>query len=413
MIKKPTTTKRVRIIGGEKSVDFRVSLGSHAGKPLVFFRKTKPDAQAHGEDLYKRYSKLGDTALTLTSGELADAASAFQILKGHAASVTLADAVRYYVTHHTKDNGVTFGQLLDAYLGGLSSDLSGVYVRTTRHYVKRFAEILGRDMQCSALTPSNVKAVLDELGGTSAKSHNNVRAALHTIFVWGMGAGLLQSNPVAGVAKRKALYKPPVFFNSEQVAAILNEGAQSNEAALYMPWLVLGFFCGLRSAEIARLDWEAVKWEDAIVRIETPKGFTRGVKPRFVTLNETARAWLTWYKQDGGTFADYAGFCRWRKTLTSYPVNADNAMRHTFATMHFALHGDLQKTAAEMGHYENVRTTLEHYRGLTPERDAKAFWSLRPRFTVEPPQLETAKTFDFFNLPNCSPTPPLLMVGSM
>ena len=43
------------------------------------------------------------------------------------------------------------------------------------------------------------------------------------------------------------------------------------------------------------------------------------------------------------------------------------------------LHGDLQKTATEMGHYENVQTTLEHYRGLTTKRDAEAFWVLRPK----------------------------------
>jgi len=42
------------------------------------------------------------------------------------------------------------------------------------------------------------------------------------------------------------------------------------------------------------------------------------------------------------------------------------------------MYKNINLTAAEMGHYDNVQTTLSHYKGLNSKRDAEAFWALRP-----------------------------------
>ena len=377
MIHKPSLTKRIRVINGAATVDWRVSLGTHAGKKIILFRQTRAEAKAVGNATYARYSKQGDAAIVLTPEQITDAIAAFRILDGHA--ITLTELARQHVAQTRKGNTkATFGELMDAYLDGLSADLSATYLRTTRHYAKHFAANVGRETPCAALSPSDLKPVLDEMGGTSAKSYNNTRNALNTVFTWGVNAGMVQTNPVAGIAKKNKIYKEPAFFNAGQVADILNEAAATEDAAPYMPWLVLGFFCGLRSTEIARLRWEDIKWDDSIIRIEKPKGYTHGVKPRFTTLNDTAREWLWPHRREAGTLGDGVGFYRWRDGLQCHPKWSNNAMRHTFATMHYALHNNLALTAAEMGHYENVRTTLEHYRGLATRRDAEAFWALRP-----------------------------------
>ena len=378
MIHSPKITKRTRTLHGEKVIDYRVSLGTHAGKKIVFFRQTRAEAKDVGNATYARYAKQGDAGIIFSAEQVADAIAAFGILEKHIADITLTELARQHVANSRRGVGkATFGKLLDAYLNGLSSGLSATYRRSIRHYAKQFETRIGRDVLCDTLTQSDVKPILDEMGEGSPKSWNNVRGALNTIFAWGMEEGIIHSTPVASIAKKIEVYAEPVFFKAQQVAQILEEGAKTKDAALYMPWLILGFFCGIRSAEIGRLNWEAVKWEQNIIRIEKPKGSTRGSKPRFVTLNETAGAWLAPYRQNSGSFADYLKFCRWRNSLKNYPPESDNAMRHTFATMHYAMYENLPKTAKEMGHGKNADTTLEHYCGLATNGEATAFWALR------------------------------------
>ena len=148
-----------------------------------------------------------------------------------------------------------------------------------------------------------------------------------------------------------------------------------------MPWLILGFFCGIRTAEINRLSWESVKWDAKTpkIRIEMPKGHLNGCKPRLVTLNEAAFSWLSLYRKDSGPIG-YAErkFLRWKHTLKNYPKKSHNVMRHTFASAHYAMFDDLYKTAKELGHYQNTQTSLNHYIGLMQDEDAEEFWALRP-----------------------------------
>ena len=54
-----------------------------------------------------------------------------------------------------------------------------------------------------------------------------------------------------------------------------------------------------------------------------------------------------------------------------------DGLRHAAATYHFALYGDAAKTAALLGE-RDIRTLLEHYKGLATEAEAEEFYALRP-----------------------------------
>ena len=53
--------------------------------------------------------------------------------------------------------------------------------------------------------------------------------------------------------------------------------------------------------------------------------------------------------------------------------------RKTFASAHYALHGDAAKLAAILGHTGGHDVLFRHYRGLMTKAEGKRFFALRPR----------------------------------
>jgi hypothetical protein len=64
---------------------------------------------------------------------------------------------------------------------------------------------------------------------------------------------------------------------------------------------------------------------------------------------------------------DQAGIKKWPK----------NAMRHSFASYHFELHGDSKKTAKELGH-RGEDLLFSHYRSLTKKGSGSQYFSIFP-----------------------------------
>ena len=64
---------------------------------------------------------------------------------------------------------------------------------------------------------------------------------------------------------------------------------------------------------------------------------------------------------------DQAGIKKWPK----------NAMRHSFASYHFELHGDSKKTANELGH-RGEDLLFSHYRSLTKKGSGSQYFSITP-----------------------------------
>lgn len=54
-----------------------------------------------------------------------------------------------------------------------------------------------------------------------------------------------------------------------------------------------------------------------------------------------------------------------------------NALRHTYASMHYAFHENEARLQAQMGH-ESAAMLHRHYRALKTKAEAARFWALRP-----------------------------------
>ncbi len=143
-----------------------------------------------------------------------------------------------------------------------------------------------------------------------------------------------------------------------------------------LPHIVISAFAAIRSAEIARLEWADVLWEQGYIEIKAAKAKTKA--RRLVPLLPNLRAWLEPYRERTGLvcqlpntavrlnyLGEKAGF-GWRQ----------NALRHGFASYRLAQVQDAAKVALEMGN--SPEKLFRHYRELVTPTAAQTWVNIHP-----------------------------------
>jgi len=231
--------------------------------------------------------------------------------------------------------------------------------------------------------------------GWGPKTRNNYLGDVRAFFAWAMREGLCTMNPTLQIEKSRMGDDEIATLTVGQCELLLR-GALKQRTM--MGFVVLGLFGGLRPAEIQRLDWSAVDLHERTVVIAGAKAKTR--RRRVVDLSVNAVAWLRAgvpASQRAGLICGTFWDARWRmfrrslgwavgsceKGMTERKVKAvqgdwpHNALRHTYASMHHALHQDEAKLQAQMGH-ESATMLHRHYRALKTRKEAERFWALKP-----------------------------------
>jgi len=172
-----------------------------------------------------------------------------------------------------------------------------------------------------------------------------------------------------------------------------------------LPWIVLGAFAGVRSAEIERMDWEDIDWNANLILVHSKRvgrGKIRAHNDRTIPMTENLKSWLSPFRTCSGNILHSLGVKNIYEDLDNITKkirqrNTDfewkpNANRHSFATYYLALTGDASQTALACGH--NPSMLLRRYKtitvnGRTVTREmAKEYFSLAP----ESVQTSTEKT---------------------
>lgn len=231
--------------------------------------------------------------------------------------------------------------------------------------------------------------------GWSAKTRNNYLGDVRAFFSWAMREGLCTQHPVMEIAKARLGDEEIGTLTVAQCELLLRGALKKPEM---MGFVVLGLFGGLRPAEIQRLTWSAVDLDEGTVIVAGAQAKTR--RRRVVDLGENAVAWLRRAGVRAGASSTICGSfwdARWRMFRRSLgwavgsrekgmvekkvkPVHGEwphNALRHTYASMHYAMHQDEAKLQAQMGH-ESAAMLHRHYRALKTRKEAERFWALRP-----------------------------------
>ena len=146
-----------------------------------------------------------------------------------------------------------------------------------------------------------------------------------------------------------------------------------------LPGLALGFFAGIRRAELGRLDWSEIDFDELHIEIKAAKAKT--TSRRIIKLRDNLRQWLTPLRQHEGPVMPSEAI--WRAGVAEAMKAAriaewpHNAARHSFASYHLAAFQDAAALALEMGH-SNTKMIFEHYRALVSPKAATAYWSIAP-----------------------------------
>jgi len=247
-------------------------------------------------------------------------------------------------------------------------------------YLRIQASVLGLfekaspDVLAHEITASQIEAWL-ATRGESLRTRRNYQADIRNLFNFAVRRGYVATNP-AGRLEKIILDEKPVEILTVAQAARLLEAAEVSGGTM-TPFVAIGLFAGLRTREIAVLDWKDVDLAEKTITVHAAKTKTRA--RRIVEVSENLKAWLPPYLAKSGHVAPD----HYRQKFEDVRRDAGidpwprNAMRHSAASYHLAAHRNESLTQAMLGH-ESGKMLIQHYRELVKPKDAARYWQIMP-----------------------------------
>jgi integrase len=285
---------------------------------------------------------------------------------------SIREAVEFFLRHNRADvPRLTLAEIAEQFAASRQqSGLSAHYVSQCRKTVSDLVKIFpGKAL------PDLKTAELDAwLGGLGfgAKTKNGMRIILVACGNWAEGRGYLVTggSPFPAMVRYKETKASVSIFTPESIANLLT----SVDATL-KPFIALGAFAGLRTAELQRLDWSEIDLNRGFITVDANKAKTR--QRRLVPISDNLKLWLTPHKQTSGPVCLHqrpqmaaARFCEgftWQ----------DNGLRHSFISYRLAVLHDTARVALEAGNSPDV--IFAHYRELVTPEEAKKWFDVKPR----------------------------------
>ncbi len=249
-----------------------------------------------------------------------------------------------------------------------------------RSYINRMCEYENfADIPLRKIGIPLCREMLQACFGHSAHTYRKAQSILHSIFSMGIRQTWCTQNPA------KAILRPPVYERRieiltlkeirELVASIAREPKlQCMDAALR-----LMLWCGIRPTEVRRLHWSDIDPEEGIVYVESHNSKTGGA--RAVPLRGGAYC-LRLNKSDPDELIAPANWNRlWQllRKLAGLSEWQNDALRHTFASMHLKKFHNLPLLQEEMGH-RNSSLLQTRYLNLRYLRRASAHRFFNPQY---------------------------------
>ena len=255
--------------------------------------------------------------------------------------------------------------------------VSAAHLKDFKYRLEPFAKKYAKRLMAEIST-KDVDAWLFALK-CAPQTRANHRRLLHNFFAYAKGRGYTDENPVSRAAKVKLIRKAPGILAPADAAALL-----AACPAEIVPAVAIGLFAGLRTAEIARLDWQEIDMKRGFIEVTAENA--KSSQRRLVVITENLRAWLQPLAKRSGPvrLSEERHKIRFETARTDAHITAwpNNAARHSFASYHLALHQDAAKTALQLGH-ANTAVLFQHYRELARPEDGEAYFKITPD-TVTP-----------------------------
>ncbi len=357
--------------------------------------KTKVAAEEWKDAREAELQEHGVQAANLTATERAAVVELRSALEEVGLSVREALSIAI-AQRRREQSSCTMAELLERVVSARErAGQSASHIRDLRSKLGRFSEKFGV-RSVATITADEIGSWIHGLALAPA-SVNSYRRILVVAFNDAISGGFIEEgkNPAMKVKQSKVVEGEVGILTPKQAEALL--GAADAEI---LPAIAIGLFCGLRAAELQRLDWEEVRLDLGHVRVKASKA--KSARNRIVPISENLRAWIAPHAKANGPVWPANGRKLFeaarlavgfgspkevaksekakeknpeKKVLLEWP---DNALRHSFATYHLAHHKNAAELALHMGH-TSPALIFAHYREVVSDADGAAYWRLRPK----------------------------------
>lgn len=296
---------------------------------------------------------------------------------------TVQKAIRFALEHlESQSNGVKLADAIKALVAQKAAE------GTSEQYRKDIESRLGRlssafpDKIISTITTEDLDGFLNQLT-VSAGTKNTFRRDIRTLWSFAEKRNWAQSRVAKATGKSRVTFASPEIFMPEEAKTLLN--CSSKDVLVFH---ALGFFAGLRVAEIRKLDWAEIDLEGGWITVSAAKSKTRS--RRLVPVLDALKAWIKPLSKKSGPIIqsefrkrqeaarNKAGFTpvldgEPKLSLKPWPKNG---LRHSFVSYRLAATNNAAKTALESGHSQEILHA--HYKELVRPEAAAKYFALRP-----------------------------------
>ena len=168
------------------------------------------------------------------------------------------------------------------------------YLQDLKNRLATFALDFG-SMKVGAILPGQIDDWLRGLG-LAGQTRNNFRRVLHAFFKFAVVRGYATENAVAKTTRAKVVRGAPKIFSPAQMQVVLEKAPFD-----FVPYLAIGGFAGLRSAEIERLDWSEIDLAEKFIHVKAEK--SKSAQRRLVAISDNLAAWLAPHVRAAGPVA--------------------------------------------------------------------------------------------------------------
>lgn len=217
-------------------------------------------------------------------------------------------------------------------------------------------------------------ASLVQLGAT-ARQQSKIRTILHGVFEHCRRQEWCLTNPVGLILPPRLQEREISPLSWPELVRLLRLARLSSYRSC-MPALGLMLWAGVRPAELQRLGWGDIDWEESVITLRAQHSKTGGC--RHIQLYPVLRAWLREHGVEQGRICPPNWARRWRRLRDAAGLTPwrQDVLRHTFASYHAKQFHDFARLQVDMGHRsaELLRTRYLSMQGLTAAH-ARLFWT--------------------------------------
>jgi integrase len=356
--------------------------------------KDKAEAEKCANDTIKGCQLQGQEFFALSDQERREVSVSLPELRKHGVSVV--EAVRFSLKHLRPEGRTkTFRAVVDEIVASKAQRFQRSDLRERSYQdFKQRAEKIAANFEgriASEISINEIKEWVTGLG-IGVRSNKNYLATLGEIFKLATQRRYIAFSPLDELTDmdRKELCgggpieKEPNILTPDQAEKLLVAALAHPELDL-IGAVTLGLFCGVRTEEIKRLDWNSVKISETEPVVTIGIKIAKKRRIRHVEIPKNAVLWLSLVAKDSGPVArnDHANHYqkRFKKLLgfAKFKKWEGNAMRHSFGSYHYALHGNPLETSRLLGHKVSDQVLFDHYRALATKAQAEAYFAIRPK----------------------------------